>query len=113
MTDPRDFILAAENDDEFLTGSNTEFFPTDLINAERPRTKKERLADAVMDLVENDKDNGAYLATQSHMADLIWLDKELNGTLLSMVDKEFDRGVVKNRIQLIISALNKRILEVG
>lgn len=100
------FLLDNDDDPEGLG-----FFPTDLINAEKPRTKKERLAEAVMELVEEDNDSGKYLAAQSHIADLIWVEKELHSLLVSHGDNEYNHAVVRAKIEVLSSALSKRISE--
>jgi len=111
MTDPLHkgypFLLDNDEDDVDRLG----FFPTDLINAEMSRTKKERLTDAVMELIKDDNNSGEYLAVQAHITDLIWVAKELNSILVSHGDNEYNHAVVRARIEVLSSALNKRIVE--
>ena len=108
----RDYLLYAEDMRYEDNPSDLGFFPADLINAERPRTKKERLADAVLELVKEDSESSDYLSRQSHIADLVWIEKELMATLAPHADNEHNNAVMRGRVQLLASAISKRISEV-
>lgn len=52
-----------------------------------------------------------FLLKQAYSADLFWIVGELKGTLLSWTDGEIGSAVAKQRVQSLVSALDKKILE--